>query len=194
MHRATSRPCAASTHRRLAPLIEANRTASPRRRGVTLRLHPREPRNLPNEILSTLQERNQRPSGTLQMVSSAGSSFRCRGTAIAGRIRAARDTPTFDTHSASQCDGDHCFHWSRSRRRRHRGRTGLGFVFAATWSSIHGGAAQRGWGEIKMALVSALAIAIPPTLGLLAGWATYRHLNLTSAAARTIPRRWAGEM
>jgi hypothetical protein len=51
------------------------------------------------------------------------------------------------------------------------------FLLAVAWSSIHSGAGRRGGTEIKMALLSALAMALPTALGLSAGWATYRALS-----------------
>ena len=51
------------------------------------------------------------------------------------------------------------------------------FLLAVAWSSIHSGAGRREGAEIKMALLSALAMALPTALGLFAGWATYRALS-----------------
>ena len=51
------------------------------------------------------------------------------------------------------------------------------FLLAVTWSSIHSGAGRREGAEIKMALLSALAMALTAALGLVAGWATYRALS-----------------
>ena len=51
------------------------------------------------------------------------------------------------------------------------------FLLAVAWSSIHSGAGRRGGAEIKMALLSALALALPTALGLFAGWSTYRALS-----------------
>ena len=51
------------------------------------------------------------------------------------------------------------------------------FLLAVAWSSIHSGAGRREGPEIKMALLSALAMALPTALGLFAGWATYRALS-----------------
>jgi hypothetical protein len=52
-----------------------------------------------------------------------------------------------------------------------------GLVFAATWSSIHSGATDRTWAEVRMALFSVAAFATPPALGFLAGWGTYRIMG-----------------
>ena len=48
------------------------------------------------------------------------------------------------------------------------GAAAWAFLMAATWSSIHGGMS-----EVKLALLSVVALAAPPGCGFLAGWAVY---------------------
>ena len=48
------------------------------------------------------------------------------------------------------------------------GAAAWAFLMAATWSSIHGGMS-----EVKLAVLSVVALAAPPGCGLLIGWAVY---------------------
>ena len=48
------------------------------------------------------------------------------------------------------------------------GAAAWAFLMAATWSSIHGGMS-----EVKLAVLSVVALAAPPGCGLLVGWAVY---------------------
>lgn len=54
------------------------------------------------------------------------------------------------------------------------------FLLAATWSSIHGGMSQ-----VMLAVLSVVALAVPPGCGLLAGWAVYERPSTRRETAPT---------
>ena len=68
------------------------------------------------------------------------------------------------------------------------GAAAWAFLMAATWSSIHGGMS-----EMKLAVLSVVALAAPPGCGLLAGWTVYGWqatpaVTLPATHALTEPR------